>query len=188
MFEKQTLELFPTKIVRIFDQNYETYKGELIEQILKIKSKNKVINVSNVGGWHSEYYTPSFNKNLFSYENKLYEMITESVYSLGFEVDFHVKCLWFNVNQPGTYNLTHVHPQSNLSGVFYVKVPQNSGFLYFENQQNRMNPLKNESSTCVIEPFEGEVIVFNSSVPHGVYQNTSVYDRISISFNINLLS
>ena len=35
--------------------------------------------------------------------------------------------MWANINYPGSYNKQHMHPNSQWSGVYYVKVPKNSG-------------------------------------------------------------
>ena len=32
--------------------------------------------------------------------------------------------MWANINYPGSYNKQHIHPNSQWSGVYYVKVPE----------------------------------------------------------------
>ena len=39
--------------------------------------------------------------------------------------------LWGMINPPGSRNNVHTHPYNYLSGVYYLKVPQNSGNLVF---------------------------------------------------------
>ena len=41
--------------------------------------------------------------------------------------------MWANINYPGSYNKQHIHPNSQWSGVYYVKVPKNSGSLFLED-------------------------------------------------------
>jgi hypothetical protein len=42
--------------------------------------------------------------------------------------------IWININKFKDFNITHKHPFSKLSGVFYVKIPKNSGDLLFVNE------------------------------------------------------
>ena len=37
------------------------------------------------------------------------------------------------INKPGDYNIKHVHPTNNLSGVLWIKAPQNSGDIIFDS-------------------------------------------------------
>jgi uncharacterized protein (TIGR02466 family) len=39
--------------------------------------------------------------------------------------------LWGMINPPGSRNNVHTHPYNYLSGVYYLKVPKNSGNLVF---------------------------------------------------------
>ena len=39
--------------------------------------------------------------------------------------------MWAVVNGPGSSNRLHSHPYNNMSGVFYLQVPKDSGALVF---------------------------------------------------------
>ena len=41
--------------------------------------------------------------------------------------------MWANINPTYSYNKTHMHPNSLWSGVYYIKVPKNSGNLFLED-------------------------------------------------------
>ena len=81
---------------------------------------------------------------------------------------------WININRPGSYNDSHIHPSSILSGVFYVSTPKDCGNLVFEfdNGDDEMAPIENN------------LILFPASLSHRVHTNKSKENRISISFNI----
>ena len=106
--------------------------------------------------------------------------------------------MWINVNGPGGYNISHTHPNSDLSGVFWINCSKNCGILRFESP-NHFTQYKT-IQTCYenikeslnyycdfwLDPNEGKVVIFPSDLKHFVEENLSNEDRISISFNITL--
>ena len=105
---------------------------------------------------------------------------------------------WININKPGDYNIKHVHPTNNLSGVLWIKCLENSGDIVFDSPNNFESFLENKSydedfkkSNFIDDsyhcyPTEGRMIVFPSHLQHHVQENKSNQDRISVSFNIRL--
>lgn len=109
---------------------------------------------------------------------------------------------WYNVNRRYSYNTAHIHPHSFISGVYYVKVPSNSGNIIFDRAQSEIdrlqfqqtyilssgaNPDNNRINTEYwFTPKEGMLILFPGHLSHSVDQNlTQDADdaRISLSFN-----
>lgn len=109
---------------------------------------------------------------------------------------------WYNVNRRYNYNTPHIHPHSFISGVYYVKVPTNSGNIIFDRAQSEIDRLQFQQthiqSTGVrsdnnrintehwFVPKEGMLIMFPGHLSHSVDQNlTRDQDdtRISLSFN-----
>ena len=77
-----------------------------------------------------------------------------------------------------------------MSGVFYIKVPKDSGKLVFTNDALiRFFPLKvnnfnsNNSQVWRFEPEESMLYLFPAWLKHEVTPNSSNEDRISIAFN-----
>jgi len=101
---------------------------------------------------------------------------------------------WYNINYPNSYNIAHNHIGSMLSGVFYIKVPKNSGNIYFmrsEQESNELSRYIDPNNTTHythcrywLEAFEGKLILFPSYLSHYVEQNLSDDERISLSFNL----
>ena len=102
--------------------------------------------------------------------------------------------LWANVSCKHAYNNVHNHPNSLLSGVYYVQADTESGDLSLLDprkqawviqpdfsERNQMN-----APVQFIVPEAGTLVIFPSWLEHGVNQNLSEADRISIAFNINL--
>ena len=187
--------IFPIPIHQFDVNGFSEIKDELIDYVYDCKKKDpKGVSLSNRGGWQSEGFEiineddvlQLFLINCLSN----FPPIKESVQLRGYA--------WININKPGDYNIKHVHPTNNLSGVLWIKAPQNSGDIIFDSPNVFESFLENKSYTddfkksCNIDdsyhfyPTEGRIIVFPSHLSHHVQENKSNEDRISVSFNIRL--
>tara|TARA_B100000427_G_scaffold136035_1_gene113070 strand:+ start:424 stop:984 length:561 start_codon:yes stop_codon:yes gene_type:complete len=100
---------------------------------------------------------------------------------------------WANINRKGNYNRRHVHMDTSifLSGVYYVKVPDNSGNIrFFDPRGPLMGSMRDHDyffgghEHHFITPKEGLLLFFPSWLEHDVETNASDEDRISIAFNV----
>ena len=101
--------------------------------------------------------------------------------------------MWANINPPGGYNAPHIHPNSLFSGVYYIKVPKESGNLVCNDPRpgvqlnmpvrKKGTPPKELWRECHLEPVEGRIIMFPFYLWHCVEPNLSNDIRISVSFN-----
>ena len=191
----KTVNLFPVPVHQFDVNGFSEIKDKLIDYAYDCKKKDsKGVSISNRGGWQSEGFEiineddvlQLFLINCLSN----FPPIKESVQLRGYA--------WININKPGDYNIKHVHPTNNLSGVLWIKAPQNSGDIIFDSPNVFESFLENKSYTddfkksCNIDdsyhfyPTEGRIIVFPSHLSHHVQENKSNEDRISVSFNIRL--
>ena len=187
--------IFPTPIHQFDVNGFSEIKDELIDYAYDYKKKDpKGVSLSNRGGWQSEGFEiineddvlQLFLINCLSN----FPPIKESVQLRGYA--------WININKPGDYNIKHVHPTNNLSGVLWIKCLENSGDIVFDSPNNFESFLENKSynddfkkSNFIDDsyhcyPTEGRMIVFPSHLQHHVQENKSNEDRISVSFNIRL--
>jgi uncharacterized protein (TIGR02466 family) len=151
---------------------------------------------SNQGGYQSSDLT--FTSPLLK---EMQNLITKEVNSFS-ENYFKFKSLklsniWLNINGYKDYNLEHVHADSKISGVFYIKTPKNCGSLTFINSSIRKhfidedkiidNNLNNYNSlTWFFPPEENKLVLFPSWTLHRVEPNLNLKEkRISFSFNYN---
>jgi uncharacterized protein (TIGR02466 family) len=151
---------------------------------------------SNKGGFQSCFidFEPEVQQ-LINQIEQTFSTIKE-IYGLNDETRLSVDSMWVNVNPPFSYNSNHIHPGMFLSGSYYLKVPENSGSIYFINpsqlqplftrqdlikQYNPQNSLRWSVPNTV-----GQLFIFPSWIEHGVSQNLSKEDRISIAFNIRI--
>jgi uncharacterized protein (TIGR02466 family) len=108
------------------------------------------------------------------------------------EVKIILNNLWINENYKECYNEPHYHPNSNFSGVFYIKTPKECGNLIFiKDSGSSMNGLalfleEIGSSTYTIKPEENLLILFPSNFLHYAEPNKSEESRISIAFNVSM--
>ena len=103
---------------------------------------------------------------------------------------------WVNINPKGSRNYRHHHFTLNnrhlFAGVYYVKVPENSGAIIFHDPRGNhlqasvdMQYLSGASPPVyAIQPKAGECYYFPTWLEHEVSENLSEEDRISIAFNI----
>ena len=136
---------------------------------------------------------------------KDFEYLTQWIEEKAFEFGKHIfnfkkilpiKNMWGTVNtKTSHWNMVHTHPESILSGVFWLSAPEGSGdFILLNPTQidwwteklNTHDIIVNSHSISSIEikPLEGGLLIFPSYVPHMVIPNTNFTKRISISFNI----
>ncbi len=99
---------------------------------------------------------------------------------------------WINIMPERTAHSLHLHPNSVISGTYYVATPRGCSGLKFEDPRlskfmaapPRTAPKKRENRSFVTYPAEvGSVLLFESWLRHEVAPNPTTAERISISFN-----
>tara|TARA_R100000734_G_C3301779_1_gene92362 strand:+ start:24 stop:626 length:603 start_codon:yes stop_codon:yes gene_type:complete len=189
--------LFPSSIHRLGINNFNDYKGKLIEEIYQERDEDPVgRKVSNCGGWQSNQIMIQEDRS-----ELLKEIITNSLSKLPILKDVYAAVQgWKNINEPGSFNVKHNHPRSNLSGVLWIKTPKDSGDIVFSSPHffDRYQEIDsytdefkynlNSYHTYYFTPKEGNLLIFSSNLEHEVKKNKSGEDRISYSFNIKLVN
>ena len=195
--------LFPSQVWRHHTDKIDNRKLENI--ILEKEQKDKGVTFTNVGGYHSSAINLEKEKGfkcIYDYINECMEVILfENNYKLNLGILSSLG--WININRKGDFNREHVHPDCHWSGVYYVKTPANCGELRFHNpiaasSMVKSGHLLNLTSSNIktsfflnsipLDPYEGSILIFPSWLFHSVDPNRSNYDRISISFNIDIVT
>ena len=103
-------------------------------------------------------------------------------------VSLRVTQSWCNYSEPGQYLHKHAHPNSYISGVFYVQTNADDRIYFYRDgwQQikfpfEQWNPYNSES--WWFEATAGKLILFPSSLTHMVPEVKGDDTRISLSFN-----
>ena len=191
MFNIKCKSIFPTDLyfVDIYDaKENETYKQELLN-LSKIEPGNIRSNrngwQSDITLWQNEIFKPLLEKS---------SMIVQSIISdlSPNRPEFVIRAMWGNINPKGGYNFTHVHPSGWMSAVYYVDLPKGAPGIAFEDP--RPARMMDFQRSCLIadeyyghDPKTGQLVLFPSWLPHFVNPNTTDQNRISISFNVELI-
>ena len=86
----------------------------------------------------------------------------------------------------------HDHPGSELSGIFYLDVPEGSADLVFHdsktfrNNRSNMVQLQRSQSSIRIKPENGLFLIWESWIQHEVPVNNSSSPRTTLVFNMGL--
>ena len=162
-------------------------------EVIEWSKKDKGIKRTNMIGWHSTtdmHKIPVFKPlvdELFKMQMEIYKEELLSREPI-------IGNMWANINPPGGYNRPHIHPNSHFSGVYYIKAPQNSGEIVFNDPRSaahmvmpdRVKDIKPPSHLwreVRVNPLEGRMLMFPSWLWHCVEPNGSNDIRISVSFN-----
>jgi uncharacterized protein (TIGR02466 family) len=160
---------------------------------LKKTTQGRVL--SNYGGWQSQ--------DLEDEDPELKQLTTEILSRANtllkeFKLvdNAYIENMWVNINQKHDFNKSHEHPNSILSGVFYVSAPTNCGKIFFKNPNPLVKYYVNKkfilehnhltSSEWWFQPQDGMLLIFPSWLEHFVAPNNSEADRISIAFNTKI--
>lgn len=156
--------------------------------------------LSNQGGWQSQDFLAGTYDELQLLENRIIDQANQCVRDYGYieeKVAVVIGNMWVNINDKGHSNSVHIHDDSFISGVFYVKAKLGQGNINFYKDYNTdyiiasQAPIKFynhlNSGAMSYEPLTGRLILFPGHLPHGVENNGLDEDRISISFNVRIL-
>lgn len=124
-----------------------------------------------------EFFTESANKYL------------QEVYRPKKELSVYITQSWLNYTEKNQFHHKHTHPNSFLSGVFYVNgiATEDKIFFYRENHQAIKIPTENfnlwNSDSWWLEAGTGTLYLFPSDLTHMVETVKHEGTRISLSFN-----
>jgi uncharacterized protein (TIGR02466 family) len=189
---------FPTPIWHFIREDCQTLNSTLLQDIQAEQQRDpKGEQWSNILGWHSASdlqqresfagFTKIINENVLEVADCLHWDLRK------FSVE--IKSCWAIVNGKMAANSVHNHPNSILSGVYYLQAPENCGVISFHDPRSAAQmliPPVTEFSLWTLpkisyQPQAGTMLLFPSWLQHGVEMNRSDDLRISLSFNIGML-
>jgi uncharacterized protein (TIGR02466 family) len=183
MASSKIIELFPTAlyITNINEKINPRYK----EYLLNLPT------IANMGNTRSEdgyiLNDPMFGElkefiklNIKEYLSKIYGNI---------DLDVYITQSWANCTEPKQFHHKHRHPNSFISGVFYINAVNGKDMIKFHNDKSSFFDIRTEkannynSQDVVILVETGDLVLFPSNFVHEVPPTTSKETRISIAFN-----
>jgi len=178
---------------------------KIIQSIEEIQRTQPSNHRSNSGGFQSfTIKRPEYDNDETAklFETLIIPMAKQIAKDIKYPDSMDRVCYWYNVNYKYNYNTIHSHPNSYLSGVYYMRVPADSGKLVFNRAENEIDRMSFILDKCVKEghqidnirvntehwviPEESKLVMFPGHSNHYVEQNlTNEEDsrRISLSFN-----
>jgi len=176
--------LFPTP-VGFFEFGKKFTKAErkiLFDQKKKPNTGNTVsVDHYILGDEDLKRITKFIVKSLDTYYN--------SVYSPKFGTHPYITQSWLNYTEPGQHHHKHNHPNSFISGVFYIQASDETDRIYFyKDSYQQIKILPNDWNQWNSENWwftvaTGRLILFPSSLTHMVDTVTGDFTRISLAFN-----
>lgn len=178
-------------------ETLELHTDDMKKLAYHLKDNHHSREFTNKGGFQSDFidHAPEIQDLIFEIEERLEHL--KEVFKFKNTKRLAVESMWININPPFSYNNFHTHTNSYVSGVFYVDVPENSGNIEFKHPAI-LQPLfvtedifeeynAYNSSKWIISPEQNQLIMFPGWLEHGVSQNLSEHDRISIAFNTEFI-
>ena len=176
--------LFPTAIGH-YELNRDFTKAEL-DFLLNQKTRP---NMGNVTSTDNYICRSSKLKKLTQFFNDSLNEYFTTVYRPKYEVVPKITQSWINYTKPGEYHHKHAHPNSFISGVFYIETDASKDRIYFykDGYQQIKVPTENwnewNSESWWYEATPKKLVLFPSSLTHMVEQVQAEQTRVSLSFN-----
>ena len=195
--------LFPTLIYEAWYPEFSASENELVSYVETLRDQDKEgqkISAEQYPNGYTSYYTNSslFNDTKLERLVKFFHQCAQN-----YARDHHwdttnyqpeMNSLFANINPKHSFHPEHLHPYSHISGVFYVKSDASSPAIGFKDPRMArwmMPPAADgqraeNSFHAKLAPEPGKLFLFPSWLEHGVAQNQSNRERISMSFNFEM--
>ena len=168
--------------VEYFPKIFESSHEKIINCIYQNKENTTFSHKIN-GRWENQYlsiqYFPQLRKLFWNACREGKAILEKSLVVPYKELGLPLDEFWFNIAAPGESTGWHDHKgRSELSGVYYLQVPDNSGDIHFRKK------IDDETFEWEMKSQTGKLILFDSNIEHSVPENKSNKNRISIAFNL----
>ena len=116
-------------------------------------------------------------------------MYFEEIYKPKSKVELYITQSWCNYTKENQYHHKHRHPNSFISGVYYIDVnEQKDKITFFNDAYKQLNIKASEynlynSTSWFFNLKNNSLVLFPSSLEHMVESVTSKTERVSLSFN-----
>jgi len=179
-----------------------THEPTLVDTCVKISTTTPSNNRSNFGGYQSPDITVSNYmefKPFHSLLEKIQNAASEFARSLECKESLEFSNAWFNINGYKDFHTPHTHPQSVLSGVYYILAEPPCGNIEFYPPQYLLmhetwnkdfvkNNNEYTAKSWKVESKTGRLYIFPSWLLHSVNPQPNHNQRIALSFNFKTIS
>tara|TARA_B110000014_G_scaffold263004_1_gene258449 strand:+ start:1266 stop:1889 length:624 start_codon:yes stop_codon:yes gene_type:complete len=186
MMKPEMINLFAVPVAKSpIGRNYTDSELKYIESQLERPSKA----IDNHASPNKNVLAHDELKDLQTTIQQHLDNYFKAVYNTSNNVALQITQSWLTLSRKGESHHSHTHPNSVVSGVLYVNVAGNDGINFYRNEENLWFELE-PSETNYYNSYKihvatkiGDLVLFPSSVKHGVNKVTEDIKRVSLSFN-----
>ena len=193
---EQVLDLFPTPVAQ-FSLDRPDLDARLAPAVDALRDAEPETPRDRVGGqgyfeWQSRtdlQHEPPFDE--------LAAVVAEAAHAtleaLGHApVELHLTELWANVGEAGGSHAAHAHPNSFLSAVYFLEVPDGAGILQFVDPRPQAQvfsleverPSLRNARLVAVEPKPSRLVIFPSWLTHRVDVTRGADRRVTLAANL----
>ena len=175
-----SLILFP-KLVTL-----QHYESDLTSLAKFIEEQNYYPNFQNLGSDNDLHTKAEMTDLVRFFKKSVFDFLTQTGQLVE---DVQITQCWANKTNFGNSHHRHEHPNSFISGVFYLTSGGGGNIIFHQNEYKTILPILHEqnmfnSNTFQIKPKKGLLVLFQSSYTHSTQVNTAESPRYSIAFNV----
>ena len=165
----------PLQFIKFKVQDHYIIKYELLDKISTMGIHSSIESGQSIS--NSDYhmnpsiyrpYIDLFSSKLFSYFSKIKQIINS-------DHDIKFGNLWFQQYKNLDFHSWHSHPHANLSGVYYLDLPDGASKTTFRIGQTEFQ----------VDVSEGDILIWPAWIPHTSKPNQSEHTKTVIAFNLN---
>ena len=176
--------LFPTPVGEFYFDKQLTQ-----EQLSYLNDQKQKPNEGNTTSEFRKILDDECVKDLREFIDASIAEYMANTFAPKFDVKLQITQSWMNYTKPGQYHHKHAHPNSFLSGVFYVNAdPQKDKIYFFKDGYERIK-LETEnwnlfnSESWWIPVATNKLVLFPSNFTHMVQTVEAQETRVSLAFN-----
>jgi uncharacterized protein (TIGR02466 family) len=191
-------DLFPVPVWHGALDGFGEHQAALVELVRREREASSGLRVSNQGGFRSAEDFHRLDSAAARYLSRsVLEFAVRALHSVtgGFAgKDLALTHCWANIDGPGHWHTPHCHYPSPWSGVAYVAA---EGCASPDPEQRAgkielLNPLPapeafGQPTGITFTPRDGSVLLFPGLLKHMVHPHQTAAERISVSFNLNVV-
>ena len=154
--------------------------------------------ITTLGRYASDDITHKKSEKLETLKKAILNKAIEYVGALGYKNNnrkFNISNIWFNEMRTDSNHKLHYHYGANLSGCFYVDMPENCGSITYSHSSLAVDPLGGleireytvaNSPNWNFSPKEGDVFFWKATLQHEVKSAKFDGVRRCIGFDVQI--
>ena len=180
----KTYNLFPTPI-GVFEIGRELTILEK-KYLLNLSKKDNTLNKSSVS---SNVLDSSVMLDIKSFFESSLSKFLQTIYQPKTNVSLRLTQSWCNYSEKNGAHHVHTHPNSFISGVFYVQCNESDTITFYKSLIEKSVSIipkthnEHNSNLWSLRTNPGTLFLFSSDLPHSVIKVVGEKTRISLSFN-----